>query len=324
MKTGRVRKKETVPEPKETTSPEPSTRPPASKPAYRPRPQGIQPQQPKQSFWILGVIAAIFVCLLIFVIFVIIKGGTDEWVKANRANGSWTTTVTVLGPQIQIQETWETECVSNPNGAVRVGTCVLQDAQTYQDRVVDDYEEYAYNIYHEETWDKTYQAQGTEFVATALGMDDWWEENLHYTRVEELDKDSCVYTRYTLWIDDPNNTTQETEVFLAECEVWDHIVVKERIYDQKSWCQCDMTTLVQIGSQSEQGTGLDVVWPSPDVPAGGHTEQAFKGQVTFVGDDHTFTTTTDNLNKYEDYMTSQYYIGLNDGRPIEISKNPKD
>jgi hypothetical protein len=234
----------------------------------------------------------------------------------------WTTTVTVLGPQVQIQEMWETECINDPNGKVRIGTCILQDAKTYQDRVVDDYEEYAYNIYYEETTAQPYQAQGTNFTVTALGSDSWSENNLYYTRQEELDKGSCDYTNYTIWIDDPQDKTQQVEVYLSECEVWDHIVVKERVYDQKSWCQCEMTTLVQVGSQSEQGTGLDVQWPNPVVPAGGRTEQSFKGQVTFLGSDYTYTTTTDDIARFHDYMTSQYYIGLNDGKPIKVSKNP--
>ncbi len=147
---------------------------------------------------------------------------------------------------------------------------------------------------------------------------------MHYTRQEELDKDSCEYTTYSVWIDDPKNSTQEIEVYLAECEVWDHNVVKERVYDQKSWCQCDVTTLAEIGQQSEQGTGLDIRWPNSNVPAGGRTEQSFKGQATFLGGDYTYTTTTDDLAQYQDYLMSKYYIGLRDDKPVMVSKNPKD
>jgi hypothetical protein len=101
-------------------------------------------------------------------------------------------------------------------------------------------------------------------------------------------------------------------------------MVKERVYDQKSWCQCDVTTLVEIGQQTEQGTGLDIAWPNPNIPSGGRTERAFKGQATFLGDDHSYTTTTDDLAKYQDYLMSTYYIGLRDGKPVTVSKNPKD
>jgi hypothetical protein len=338
MKTGRVRRKD------EPTSeePKPSEEKAAAKPAeasakqstskpYRPQPSSsqVQPgigQTPKKKpgppYLILGIMGAIFVCFVIFVIIMTLRGRADEWVSVSRVNGTWTTTVSVLGSQVKIEERWETDCVNDPNGAVRVGTCVSRDAQTYQDKVVDDYEEYAYNIYYEETWDKTYQAQGTEFVVTALGKDDWWEGNLHYVREEELDKGSCDNTNYTIWVNDPQNSSQEVEVYLAECEVWDHVVVQERVYDQKAWCQCDVTTLVEIGKQSEQGTGLNIVWPSPNVPVGGRTERTFQGQATFLGSDYTYTTTTDDLSRYQDYLTSQYYIGLRDGKPVTVSKNP--
>jgi hypothetical protein len=246
----------------------------------------------------------------------------EEWVKATRATGSWTTTILLYAPQVTTEERWETECISTPDATVRVGTCVMKDTDTYHDDVVDDYEEYAYNIYYEETWDKTYQAQGTEFTVTGLGADDWWQENLHYVLEEELDNGSCEYTNYTLWVSDPNNKAQEIEVYLSECEVWDHVTVYERVYEEKSWCQCDVTTLVQMGQQSEQGAGLDVRWASPRVPVGGRTERSFTGKVIFLGDDYTYTTTTDDLARYQDYLTSQYYIGLRDDKPVTVSANP--
>jgi hypothetical protein len=84
-----------------------------------------------------------------------------------------------------------------------------------------------------------------------------------------------------------------------------------------------VTTLVQIGQSSDQGTGLEIRWPSPSVPSGGRTERSFKGQVTFLGGDTSYTTTTDDLARYQDYMTSQYYIGLKEGKPVTVSKNPK-
>lgn len=335
MKTGRVRQKD-QPTPEETTPQEEKAAPkaPVTKPPSKPKrpkpspskatpaPARTAPKRPKPPYLILGIMAAIFVCFIIFVIIMTLRGGADEWVEATRVNGAWTTTVTILGPQVQVTEMWETDCTNNPNATVQVSTCIAKDANTYQDKVVDDYEEYAYNIYYEETTDQTYQAQGTEFTTTSLGKDDWWEENLYYIREEELDKGSCEYTNYTVWIDDPQNKSQEIEVYLAECEVWDHIVVKERAYDQKLWCQCDVTTLAEIGQQSEQGTGLDVRWARPNVPPGGRTERAFKGQATFLGGDYTYTTTTDDLSTYQDYLTSQYYIGLKDDKPKTVSKNP--
>jgi len=332
MKTGRVRKKaqptpqETAPEQEQAPKkpPAPPTRPAPSKAKVKPRATGGRAGKPISPYLFFGILGAIFVCVLIFVIAMTMRGGAEEWVEVTRTNGAWTTTTTVYGPQVKIEERWENECVSDPNGTIRFGTCIRKDTNTYNDKVVDDYEEYAYDIYYDETWDTTYQAQGTEFVVTALGTDDWWKGNLHYTRQEELDKDSCDYTTYSLWVNDPQDKSQEIEVYLAQCEVWDHIVVEERVYDQKSWCQCDVTTLVEIGQQSDQGAGLDIRWPDANVPPGGRTERAFKGQVTFLGDDYTYTTTTDDLNQYQDYMLSQYYIGLRDDKPVMVSKNPKD
>jgi hypothetical protein len=326
MKTGRVRKKAepTTPPGEEAGAATPAPKPKSPPPTTPTLPAGTTVKQPKPPYLIFGILGAVFVCFVIVMIVMTLRGGADEWVEVTRANGSWTTTITVLGPQVKVEERWEADCTGDANGTVRVGTCIMKDTDTYQDKVVDDYEEYAYDIYYEETWDKTYQAQGTEFVVTALGGDDWWEGHLHYTLAEELDRDSCQYTDYTLWVDDPKDTSQEVEVYLAECEVWDHVVVAERVYDQRSWCQCDVTTLVEMGQQSEQGSGSNVLWPNPNVPRGGSMERAFKGQVTFLGDDYTYTTTTDDLAQYQDYLTTQYFIGLNDGKPVTVSKNPKD
>ncbi|MEJ2209831.1 MAG: hypothetical protein P8129_12435, partial [Anaerolineae bacterium] len=165
--------------------------------------------------------------------------------------------------------------------------------------------------------------QGTEFVVTSLGQDDWWEENLHYVLEEELDTDSCQYTEYTTWVDDPDDAAQEMEVYLSECEVWDHVVVYERVYEQANWCACDLITLVEVGQEVQQGSGLSIRWPTPAAPAGGRTEQSFQATVTFLGDDYTYTTTTDDVATYQDYLTGQYYIGLDEGEPFRVSKNPK-
>jgi hypothetical protein len=257
-------------------------------------------------------------------ILVTVLGGrrAQEWVEVTRATGEWTAAVTVFGPQVAIEERWEADCSNDPNGAVRVGTCILRDTEIHHDTVVDEYDEYAYNIYFEESYAQVYEASGMQFTVTALGSDDWWQENLHYVLEEELDRESCQYTDYTVWVDDPQDQTQEIEVYLSECEVWDHVTVYERVYDQKPWCQCDITTLVEIGQQSSQGTGGNVRWPNPSVPAGGRTEQSFKGKVTFLGSDYTYTTSTEDLNRYVDYLTDQYYIGIRDGRPVAVSKNP--
>ncbi len=335
MKTGRVRKK-AQPTPQEEAPDRPTAmdkpaKKKTSKRPYRPKRSsgrsvkgsGRTPARKSSSpYWLFGILGVGFVGFLIFVIIMARRGRAEDWIEVTRTNGSWTTTATVLAPQVQIDERWEVDCRSDVNATVRAGSCIQKDTDTYRDTVLDDYEEYAYDIYYEETWDKTYETRGTEFVVTTLGNDDWWEGNLHYTREEELDKSACGYTTYTLWVDDPQDRSQEIEVYLAECEVWDHIVVEERVYDQKMWCQCEVATLIEMGQQSEQGTGMDVNWPNPIVPAGGRVERAFEGQVIFLGDDYTYTTTTDDLSEYLGYLTMQHYIGLRDGEPVSVSRNP--
>ncbi len=305
MKTGRIRQKEEAP------AQEPDTG--VAAPAARP---GLP-------FPIIGILIGVFVCIVIVLLLTLSRGGAKEWVKVTRADGEWTATMTVFGPQVKIEERWQNDCTNDPACQVRADSCILKDSTTYNDKKVDEYDEYAYNLYYEETYQKVYEARGTEFTVTELKSDDWWKENFHYVRVEELDRDSCTLTNYTVWVDDPQNKSQEVEVYLSDCEVWDHITVYERVYDQKPWCQCEVTVLAQMGQQTAQGTGLDVRWPNPAVPSGGRIEQSFEGKVTFLGGDYTFTTTTRDLSQYQDYLTGQYYIGLKDGRPVTVRKNPK-
>lgn len=332
MKTGRVRRKE---EP--TPPPQPEAQPATSKPkpvtsqaATHPRPAGAQagqaqPGRPANGKIVLALLGGLFGCFaLVMIIFTALNARrADEWVPVSRADGQWTATVKILGPQATREERWEADCRAEPLATLQAGTCVLKQTERYDDQVVDDYEEYAYNIYYEETYQQVYEAQGTEFVVTSLGSDDWWEENLHYVLEEELDTASCQYTEYTTWVDDPDDTAQEMEVYLSECEVWDHVVVYERVYEQANWCGCDLITLVEVGQEVEQGSGASIRWPQPAVPAGGRSEQSFQATVTFLGDDYAYTTTTDDVATYQDYLTGQYYIGLDNGEPFRVSKNPK-
>jgi hypothetical protein len=261
---------------------------------------------------------------LIIVLLLVIFGGkkADEWVPATRAEGVYTTTVTVFGPQVSQEEGWESECRTDANCAVLAGTCIQKDTGNAREEWVDEYEEYAYNIYYEETYQEVYEAQGAEFSITSLGSDDWWQDDFHYVLQEELDRDSCQLSDYTIWVDDPDNSTQEIEVYLSDCEVWDHVTVYERVYEQAAWCQVRKTTMIQMGQQTQQGTGQTVRWAQVSMPEGGRTEQAFEGQVTFGGDDYTFTVTTTDPAKYQDYLVGGYYIGLDDGEPFTVRKNP--
>jgi hypothetical protein len=318
MKTGRVRAKEQPPVEQAAPPQPPEALPPSTQPPARPTP-GKAGKIPT-GVWIVGLVFVVFVC---FIMLMTVFGGkkADQWVEVTRATGEWTTTITVFGPQVSTQERWQTDCTAAANAVVRTGTCIMKNTSAYQDKVVDEYDEYAYNIYYEETYSQIYEASGAEFVPTQLKTDEWWKENLHYNLQEELNQESCKYTNYTVWVNDPQDKTQETEVYLSDCEVWDHVTVTERVYEQKAWCQCDVTSLVQMGQQSDKGTGSAIRWPNPNVPAGGRIEQTFKGQVTFLGGDYTYTSTTEDLAQYQDYLTSQYYIGLRDGKPVAVSKN---
>jgi hypothetical protein len=319
MKTGRVRKKAQPPPEEKAQEGQPPVGPPASEPSIE-----AKPGQPLSVGCIVGLVVTVIALAVILILVFGGRGDTEAWIKASGADGSWTTSITVFGPQVTVHEEWQDDCVSDPLGTVRPGTCYMKNTDAYRDTVVDEYEEYAYDIHYEETWDRVYQVQGTEFAVASLGTDDWWEDDLHYTVQEELDKDSCEYSSYTLWVDDPDDSTQETEVYLSECEVWDHVVVYQRVYEQEPWCQCDVTALVPLAELSEQGGGTRVLWASPDVPSGGSTEQSFQGQVTFLGDDHTYTVTTTDPEQYEHYLTGEYYIGLRDGKPVGISASPPD
>jgi hypothetical protein len=316
MKTGRTRKKETPPPAPEPTPPQASL--PASTVG---RPAAPAERKPFRISWLFAVPFGI---LVIGVLLLIIFGGkkADEWVKVTRADGAYTTTVTVFGPMQALEERWQSECDNDPNCAVRPGTCFLKDTGASHEELVDEYEEYAYNIYYEETYQQVYEAQGIEFAVTSLGGDDWWQDDLHYVLQEELELESCQLSDYTVWVDDPNNATQEIEVYLSDCEVWDHVTVYERVYEQQFWCQVDVTTMVQVDQQSQQGTGYEILWSQVSVPQGGRTEQAFEGQVTFLGDDYTYTVSTTDPAQYQDYVTGEYYIGLDDGKPFTVRKNP--
>jgi hypothetical protein len=325
MKTGRVRKKEEAPRPqkKEAETPKtaataaPSPRPASSAKATPPRSTGGRLVLP-----ILLGLFLLFACVMVLV--TILGGGADEWVEATSVRGEWITELTVLGPQVQIDPRWEQDCVDDPNGAVQAGTCTLRDTEAYGETPVDEYEEYAYNIYYEETEDQTYEAKDLDFVPVALGSDDWWEDDLHYTTQEELDQESCTWTEYTVWIDDPDDSSLEIEVYLAECEVWDHVVITRREYEQANWCDCALTSLVEVDQQSMEGSGPDLRWPVLAIPQGGSSERALSAQVTFQGDDYVYTTQTTDPDQYRDYMTGRYYIGLRDGKAVTVSKEPKD
>lgn len=108
----------------------------------------------------------------------------------------------------------------------------------------------------------------------------------------------------------------------AECEVWDHVTLEERIYDQALWCQCGITSFIQLGQSCTQRGGRPIQWPQPAVPEGGRTERAFRGKVISLADDHVYTVTTEEFDQYQDYLMGQYYLGPRNGKPVTVSQNP--
>ena len=181
-------------------------------------------------------------------------------------------------------------------------------------QVVDDYDEYAYNIYYEEAEDKLYEAAGDGFAVTQLNeKEDWWEGDLHYFSEEWLDKETCRYTNYTVWITDPEDKDYEIEVVLSECEVWDHVVVKERVSE-------GVDALAGQDTFTRQGAGAAVEWPEVVAPANGRLEHKFEGTVTFRADGAERTVRTTDVDEYIHYLTVLYYLGLDEnGRVVDLT-----
>jgi hypothetical protein len=262
----------------------------------------------------------VIACILLFTL---LRGcgGTEEWVPVSRSTGDWTAGMVVYGPQVSLRPAFEADC-QKQGWPVQAETCIQKDTGTYNDQEVQKYEEYADNTYFEETWSQVYEAQGTEFVTTSLGGGDRWEGNLHYVWVEKLKQDTCQQTNYTVWVDNAQDRTQQDEVYLFDCEVWNDTTVTERVYDQAAWCQCEVTALAVVSQISSGGKGSEVDWPQADVPAGGRSEESFTGRVTFTGGDYTLTTTTTDPEQYRDWLTSPYYLGIRAGRAVEVTKSP--
>jgi hypothetical protein len=325
MKTGRSRSKEGVPEAQplaQAPAAEAAPAPAAAEPGAAPAPSAARGPRGNLVLWGFVAVVGVIACI---VLFTLLRGcgGAKEWVPVSRATGDWTAGVVVYGPQVSLQPAFEADCRSQGR-PVQAGTCVQKDTGTYDDRQVQTFEEYAYNTYFEETWSQVYQAQGTEFVTTSLGGGDRWEGNLHSTWVEKLKQDTCQQTNYTVWVDNAQDRTQQDEVYLFDCEVWNDTTVTERVYDQAPWCQCEVTALAVVSQNTSGGKGSEVAWPQANVPAGGRADESFTGRVTFTGGDYTLTTTTTDPEQYRDWLISPYYLGIRGGRAVEVSKSPPE
>jgi hypothetical protein len=323
MKTGRVRSKEEMPEEPEPV-PEGDIQPPvaASAPQAAP-PPGEQAPAAKRTPVIVIALAAAGACIALLVLLLALRGcrGAEEWTPASKVTGDWTTGVQLFAPQDQTRETWQTACTS-AQGIVQQATCVLRPTGQFEDQPSRTYDEYVANTYYDETWSKTYDAQGTDFVVTQLGGAESVENDQRLVSKEYLKDDTCQQTGFTVWVDDPQNSTQQAEVYLFDCEIWQTVTVYDS--EKAAWCQCLVTVLVPEPVQTSQGSGLQVQWPTLLVPEGGKAEQSFEASVTFVGGDgqYTLTRTTTDPAQYRDWLTTPYYLGIRDGRVVALSAQP--
>ena len=158
MKTGRVRKKKKA-------SPKPATKPSTkkSKPskarsrsaaAVRRTLSGSRPNPASPKLLAALFFGAFGILVLVMILITALwDKKADAWVPVTQTRGQWTTTVKTWGPQASREERWEADCRSDPQATVEPRTCILKDTEEYEDQVVDDYEEYAYNIHYEEVLD---------------------------------------------------------------------------------------------------------------------------------------------------------------------------
>jgi len=323
MKTGRARSKEEMPA--EALRPIAEGEEPAAQPLSpntAPAATG-QPQAPgnKTIQLVFVAVVALIACIVFFTL-MRSCGRTDEWVQATKVDGRWTSGVQLFVPQLQTNETWQASCTGS-QGIVQQATCVLRPTGKFESQPSRTYDEYAVNTYYDETYQKTYDAQGTEFVVTQLGGDDRVVNNQRLVSKEYLKDDTCQQTEYTIWIDDPKDSTLEIEVYLYDCEVWQTVTVYDS--EQAPWCQCQLTVLAPQPMETLMGTGITVNWPVAPIPEGGKADQSFEASVTFVAGDgqYTLTQTTSDPAQYRDWLTTPYYLGIRDGKAIRLSKTPQ-
>ena len=314
MKTGRRRKKAETPE-----SPQPSPAKPARPAARttRPRPKRVTRRKLSPALIILPILFALIVLIVGAVICSTCLGPRAKpsvYLPAT-ASGSWVTTVKVLAPELTSTERFRSDCEADAKCRVIPGTCTMREREDeFTERVVDDYDDYAYTIYYEELAEELYEAAGDSFEVTQLNADeDRWEGDLHYISQEWLDTGTCQYTNYTVWITDPQDDEDEIEVVLSECEVWDHVIVKERVYEEEEYCKTENEDMmVAQETLTRQGTGADVAWGAAVAPAGGEVEREFEGTVIFRADGVEHTAKVTDEGQYLRYLAVPHYVGVDD------------
>ncbi len=327
MKTGRRRKKEEKrPEeepisfsPPSTPSPSPA---PSSRSASRPSSQRPSFPIPIPLLLMAAVLALLVICFCVGQTFLGPRAKPTSYVPAT-ARGSWTAQVQLLMPQVMTSEGWRSDCEADADCTVLPGTCRLKQREDrYTEQIVDEYDDYAYNIYYEETGRLLYESADGDFVNTQLNPgEEWVDGDRYYSSEEWLDPESCQYTQYAIWITDPEDSSSEIEVLLSECEVWDHITVKERIYAEEEYCQVEtVDTLAVQDTFTQEGDGAYVEWPDVLAPEDGRLQQEFEGVVVFSADRAERTVRTDDPDEYYHYMTTPHYLGIDEnGKVVSLT-----
>ena len=313
MKTGRRRQKEEAP-----TTPEHVPQGPA-RPKPITAPAGAGPARARRRPSIVGIALIIVVVVIAIIAIVMMSRACSgpqaaEYLPAE-TTGSWGTTIQVLAPQIVAGQGWKSDCVADGSCTVLVEACEMRERRDrFSEREVDNYDDYAYSIYREELTQELFEAAGDEFAITQLNPDeDRWEGERHTVSKEWLDKETCEYTNFTVWITDPDDTSQEVEVVLSECEVWDHVVVTEKVYEREEYCQTEsIQGLTVLETLTEQGSGMAVDWPAAVTPQGGELQSRFEGVVVFEADGVEHTLTVSDPDAYVRYLTVPQYLGLDE------------
>ncbi len=326
MKTGRRRKKDKSEQEETGKSPQATVAHPRTKSA---KPAAARsPAQPtrRSKFPVLPILVALSALLVGAMVCgrsCLGARTTPTTYVAADADGSWTTTVKIVAPQVAVRGRYRSDCDADANCTVIPGTCEVRErADAGAEQTVDDYDEYAYSIYYEEAEDRLYEAAGQDFVPTELNAArDWWDGDRHYYSEEWLDRETCQYTQYTVWITDPDDPEYEVEVVLSECEVWDHVVVKERAYREEAYCQTEnVESLAVQDVRTLRGAGTLVEWPDTVAPAGGELVREFEGTVEFRAEGARRTVETTDVDKYMRYLTVPHYLGLDeDGDVVNLT-----
>lgn len=326
MKTGRRRRKD----PSQIEAEKTSGTPAGSAPSARPAPRAQAKARRRPSIVEIALVVAV---VIIGVIAIVMLGRSCSRADAAvylpaTASGTWATTLEVLAPEVVRGQGWRTACDADTRCSIVAGSCELREREDrFSEREIENYDDYAYSIYYEELTQELYEAAGDEFIVTQLNPDeDRWEGDRHIVSDEWLDEETCEYTAYTVWVTDPDDTSQEVEVVLSECEVWDHVVVTQKVYDRAEYCQTETVLgMTVVDTVADGGSGSAINWPSALRPEGGEVQSSFRGEIVFRADGTEHRVTVTDPDAYVRYLTVPHYLGLDEeGRVVRVAARLPD